>query len=363
MTFVGKLVSSLLVVALSALAHDAFAAKSALQIFISQYDTPLNDAEVVVMQAGKKVGACNYGLSEKGFFLNPNVPNVQTQQARCNFLLDVGKPALLLPNKKVLSWYCPPGESCQTDITYTPGPSNKKAVLVMQGGAPLQAGGNVPLQPKKVTFQIFLAQQDTPLPGVRVKVMQKGNLVGICDYQSASKNVFPQLQPPNISTPMAACGFQLDSSQNALMLPEGGKLLSWHCPPGQFENCQTDITIKAAETKGGAVMVFQGGEPLVDYKLFVKTGPNLNSKITPTAKLYQGFKEFAWCPLPAGAPVGVMVTCEFKLPKGSYSLAAGDGTKLALSCAAPEPAGECKSTIAFQVNQGKAYSVAEVLLK
>jgi hypothetical protein len=352
----------LLIVAVSALAQEARAEKSALQILIAQYDTPLNDAEVSVFQGGQKVGACNYGVSEKGFFLTPNVPNVQTQQARCNFLLDVGKPALLLANKKVLSWYCPPGASCQNDPTYTPDASNKKAVLVMQGGAPLQAGGSVPLQPKKNTFEVFLAQKDTPLPGVGVRVMQGGKLVGSCKYQSAQKGNYPQIVPPGIETPIAWCKFELDASKNALLLYEGGALLSWHCPPGAFAHCQTDSTIQASETKGGAVMVFQGGEPLVDFKIFLKVGQGLKSTIAPTVKLYRGFQEYAWCTMSPGTPPGVTKVCEYKLPKGSYSISPGEGTKLVQSCAALEPSGECKTTVAFGLDK-KAFAAVEVQKK
>lgn len=347
----------------SGLAH---AEKAALQILLGQYDTPLDTIEVSVHQAGQRLGVCNYGSATKDFYLTPNVPKVQSKLARCNFLLDTDKPALLLPNTKVQSWYCPPGIShCLDDITVEASSNNRTAVLVFEGGAPLPAAA-IPKPPKPVNFQIFLAQRDTPLPGIKAKIMQSGKEMGTCSYNTATKGNFPLIRPADIPTDIAFCNFQLDGNHSALILYEGGKLLNWHCPPGQFANCQTDPTIKAEETHGGAVMVFQGGEPLVDFTLFVKVAPGLGGigSDNSIVKLYHGFKEYAWCgPASGGAVINNTRVCEYKLPKGSYAVVASSAsTKLSQGCSAPIPSGACKTTLAFGLDS-KAYASVEVQKK
>lgn len=344
----------------------ARAEKAALQILLAQYDTPLDTVEVSVHQAGQKIGVCNYGQATKDFYLTPNVPKVHSKLARCNFLLDVDKPTLLLPNTKVQSWYCPASVShCQNDITVEASSNNRTAVLVFQGGAPLPAAA-IPKPPKPVKFEMFLAQRDTPLPGVKAKILQSGKELGTCAYNTASKGNFPLIRPADIPTDIAYCTFQLDGNQPALILYEGGKLLSWHCPPGQFAHCQTDLTIKAEEAQGGAVMVFQGGEPLVDFTLFVKVAPGLGGigSDNATVKLYHGFKEYAWCgPASGGAVINNTRVCEYKLPKGSYAVTAPNAnTKLVQGCSAPIPSGACKTTLAFGLD-GKAYASVEVQKK
>ncbi len=341
-----------------------FAQKSILQLFLAQHDTPLESAQVSVHQNGQVVGVCSYATASKDFYLTPLPPNVQTKQARCNFMLDVGKPVLLVPNGKVLNWYCPPnGATCQNDPTFTPDSQNRVAVPVMQGGAPLPPSAT-PKPPKMVNFQLFLAQKNAPLNGLKAWIMQDGKQIGACNYATATKGNFPLMRPADVHTDMAFCNVSIDTNRPALILYDGGTLLGWHCPPGQFANCQTDSTIAPGEAQGGAVMVFKGGEPLVNLKLFVKSGGNLGAGNEPAVKLYHGFKEIAWCgPTSGGAVINGYRICEHKLPKGSYAVVPmSNAQTVKPSCTAPTPSGICLNALAFQL-QSDSYLTAEVYKK
>lgn len=343
---------------------SAFAQKSILEIFLAQSGTPLDSAQVSVFQAGQMVGVCNYATASKDFYLTPSIPNVQAKQARCNFMLDVGKPVLLVPNAKVVSWYCPPnGATCQDDPTFTPNAQNRVAVPVMQGGAAVP-GAAAPKPPKMVNFQLFLAQKNAPLNGLKAWIMQDGKQIGTCNYASATKGNFPLIRPADVHTDMAFCTVSIDTNRPALILYDGGTLLGWHCPPGQFANCQTDATIAPGEAQGGAVMVFKGGEPLVNLKLFVKSGGNLGAGNEPAVKLYHGFKEYAWCgPTSGGAVINGYRICEYKLPKGSYAVVPmSNAQTLKPSCTAPTPSGSCLNALSFQI-QSDSYLTAEVSKK
>lgn len=341
-----------------------FAEKSVLQILLAQTGTPVDTAQISVYQSGKVVGVCSYATATKDFYLSPPIPNVQTQQARCNFMLDVGKAVMLVPNRKILNWYCPPnGAVCQDDPTFKPTSENRVAVPVVQGGEPLPAAA-APKPPKMATFQLFLAQKNAPVSGLKAWIMQDGKQIGTCNYASATKGNFPLIRPADVHTDMAFCNFSINTNRPALIMYDGSSLLGWHCPPGQFANCQTDATIAPGEAQGGAVMVFKGGEPLVTLKLFVKSGGNLGAGNEPAVKLYQGFKEYAWCgPTSGGAIINGYRVCEYKLPKVSYAVVpASNAQTLKASCTAPTPSGNCLNALSFQL-QSDAYLTAEVSKK
>lgn len=203
---------------------------------------------------------------------------------------------------------------------------------------------------EKSAFSLFIGQWNAPLNTVSVKVMQGGTHVGTCNYATAQKGHYPLMKPSNVQSEMAWCNYALEIGQPHELVFTGN-LTTWHCPPGQPGICLASQQFTPSHTPTHAVMVFKGGNPLIEYTLYLKADSKLTGD-NGAVVLMQFFKNMGQCggTHHSGATLNGYHVCKYQLEAGKQF--AVDALKpmvasKTLSCGGPAPIGKCYGSAAF----------------
>lgn len=203
---------------------------------------------------------------------------------------------------------------------------------------------------EKSTFSLFIGQWNAPLNTVSVKVMQGDTHIGTCNYATAQKGNYPLMKPSNVQSEMAWCNYALEIGQPHQLVVTGN-LTTWYCPPGQPGFCLANHNFTPGHTPTHAVMVFKGGNPLIEYTLYLKADPKLTGD-NGAVVLMQFFKNMGQC---GGANSGGITlngyhVCKYQLEAGKQF--AVDALKpmvasKTFTCGGPAPIGKCYGSAAF----------------
>ncbi|MBL8310624.1 MAG: hypothetical protein JNL19_09405 [Burkholderiales bacterium] len=218
---------------------------------------------------------------------------------------------------------------------------------------------------EKSTFSLFIGQWNAPLNTVSVKVMQGDAHVGTCNYATAQRGTYPLMKPSHVQSEMAWCNYALEIGQPHQLVVTGN-LTTWYCPPGQPGFCLANQHFTPGHTPTHAVMVFKGGNPLVEYTLYLKTDPKLTGD-NGAVVLMQFFRNMGQCGGAGGG--GTMLNgyhvCKYQLEPGKqYAVDALKPMVAAktVSCGGPAPMGKCYGAPSFTPD-GEGFSVVTLAKK